>query len=195
MEERGVTKALQSRIVGHADVPPDQLLAHESNYRRHPGHQLDALRGSLAELGWVKSVLVSKRTGKVLDGHARCEEAMRQDIPTVPVEYVDLTEAEEKLALAVLDPVSEMATRDDEQLMALLSEVHTDDEGLQAMFREMAEDAGSNLLDGNDPANDPQDQETATLIVDCDSLDQRDRLSTRLQSEGFSCRKASLPTE
>jgi hypothetical protein len=128
----------RNRIVGHGEEQPEQLLAHPQNFRRHGGPQLEALRGSLRELGWVKGVLVNRTTGRVVDGHARVEEAMRQNAKTIPVDYVELTEDEERLALAVLDPISEMATRDDEALTALLAEVHTEDPGLQALLDEMA---------------------------------------------------------
>src|SRR5450759_6007503 len=70
------TAPWRSRIVGMEDVAPDQLLAHPLNWREHPGPQRDALRGSLAEVGWVQNVIVSKRTGHVVDGHARVEDAL-----------------------------------------------------------------------------------------------------------------------
>ncbi len=128
---------IRSRIVGHGEEAPDQLLAHPLNFRRHPGEQMDALRGSLGELGWVRSIIVNKTTGHVIDGHARIEEAMRQGLATVPVEYVELTEAEEKLALAVLDPITEMASQDDEALAALLAEVETEDPALRGLLQEL----------------------------------------------------------
>jgi ParB-like chromosome segregation protein Spo0J len=127
----------KNRIVGHGEEEPEQLLANPLNFRRHPGPQFEALRGSLAELGWVKSVLVNRLTGHVVDGHARIEEAMRQKQKSIPVDYVELTEEEERLALAVLDPISEMATRDESALKALLAEVETEDEGLRSLLREM----------------------------------------------------------
>ena len=51
----------------HEDVKPADLLANPLNFRRHPGHQLEALRGSLKELGWIKTVLLNKTTGHVID--------------------------------------------------------------------------------------------------------------------------------
>jgi DNA modification methylase len=135
---KSVANATQwrNRIVGHSEEEPDQLLAHESNFRRHPGGQRDALRGSLNGLGWVKSVLVNRLSGKVVDGHARVEEALSAGCK-VPVDWVELTPEEERLALAVLDPISEMATRDDEALAALLADVSTSDAGLQALLDSM----------------------------------------------------------
>lgn len=126
----------RNRIVGHEEVDPAQLLANPFNFRRHPGEQMDALRGSLGEVGWVKEVIVNKRTGHVVDGHARIEEAMRQN-EKVPVTYIDVSEAEEKLLLAVLDPITEMAKQDDDALAALLADVDTEDPGLRALLMDL----------------------------------------------------------
>jgi hypothetical protein len=129
---------IKSRIVGHGDVKPEDLLANPLNFRRHPGTQMDALRGSMKELGWLKTIIVNKTTGHVLDGHARVEEAMRQGLPTIPATVVELSEEEERLALAVLDPITELATRDQSILDQLLADVETHDAGLQALLDELA---------------------------------------------------------
>src|ERR1035437_9448044 len=126
--------AWKNRIVGSEDVPPESLLAHPQNFRRHPGMQRDALRGSLGTLGWIQQVLVNKQTGYVIDGHARIEEALSRHEKTVPVLYVDLSPEEERLALATLDPIGEMATRDQEALDELIADLHVYDAGLQALL-------------------------------------------------------------
>lgn len=134
---------IRSRIVGELEnVPPGDLLANPLNFRRHPGEQLDVVRGSMRSLGWLKPVIVNRTTGHVLDGHARIEEALRLELATIPVQYVELTEEEERIALAVLDPSSELATRDDEAVTALLAEISTPDEALQKLFAAMLEEAG-----------------------------------------------------
>jgi hypothetical protein len=101
----------RNRIVGTGEEAPDQLVANPLNWRTHPGPQRDALRGSLAEVGWVQQVLVNQRTGHVVDGHARVEEALSRQEATVPVLYVDLSPEEEALVLATLDPIGAMATQ------------------------------------------------------------------------------------
>lgn len=177
---------LRSRIVGYGEEDPTQLLAHPQNFRRHSGQQLDALRGSLNELGWVKGVIVNKTTGHVLDGHARVEEAMRQGLVTVPIEYVELSEGEEKLALAVLDPITEMATRDQGVLDQLLAEVQTEDPGLTAMLEELQKKSRSGL-DESDAEQQMGDLEFR-VVVDCSGESQQAELLQRLESEGFKCR-------
>ena len=115
--------AWEDRILGYEPaVDPTQLLAHELNARRHPGAQRDALRESLGRVGWVDVVKVNQRTGKVVDGHARVEEAITAGA-TVPVLYVDLDEKEERFVLATLDPISAMADFDSDVLSELLETV------------------------------------------------------------------------
>jgi hypothetical protein len=134
----------RNRIIGHTDEDPAQLLANPLNFRRHPGNQRDALRGSIHELGWIKAVLVNKVTGHVIDGHARCEEAISAG-KKVPVDWVEMSIDEERLALAVLDPITEMATRDNEALAALLVDVKTDDDGVQRLLDQLIADSGATL--------------------------------------------------
>ena len=126
--------AWRNRIVGSGEAAPDQLVANPGNWRTHPGPQRDALRGSLAEVGWVAQVMVNRRTGYVVDGHARVEEALSRGEPSVPVLYVDLSPEEEALVLATLDPIGAMADRDGAKLEALLAEITVDDAGLQALL-------------------------------------------------------------
>jgi len=160
-----VVQGLQSRIVGHGEVAPDQLLAHPLNFRRHPGEQLEALRGSLNVLGWIKSVLVNQRTGHVLDGHARVEEALRLELGTVPVTYVDLSEEEERLALAVLDPISGLAYQDEEVLGHLLAGLSAQDAQLDSFLDRLRDDASelpeATLKEyGEDDGPPPEDEAT-----------------------------------
>ncbi len=138
-----------TRIVGHTHETPESLLAHPFNYRRHPGEQRDALRGSLTSFGWVKSVTVNRRTQHVIDGHARIEEAISKGEGTVPVEWVDMSEDEERIALAVLDPISAMATHDDAILHDLVAGIAIEDEHLRALVDTLT---GQFTVDATDPA-------------------------------------------
>lgn len=74
----------------------------------------------------------------MVDGHLRVAMAISQGQPTIPVTWVELSEAEEKMALATLDPLSALAGADKEQLDALLREVSTGDAAVQAMLAELA---------------------------------------------------------
>lgn len=129
---------IQIRIVDHGEEDPTQLLANPQNFRRHPTKQLEALRGALRDVGWIQSVVVNKRTGHLIDGHARVEEAMRQNLPKVPVTYVDLSPEQEAWALLSFDKISELASEDDEVLAGLLQGIEQpEDPGLRNLLLEM----------------------------------------------------------
>lgn len=131
----------RNRIVGYDVVEADQLLANPANWRIHPKAQQDALTGVLDDVGWVQEIIVNKTTGHVVDGHMRVEVAITRG-ESVPVKYVELSEEEELLILATIDPISAMAATDAAQLESLLQSVNSDSAAVQAMLAQLAEDNG-----------------------------------------------------
>ncbi|HEV8282245.1 MAG TPA: DNA modification methylase [Candidatus Limnocylindrales bacterium] len=142
--EAGVAPAAvwRNRIVGHADIAPAALVPNPRNWRTHPDDQQRALSGALAEVGWVAEVLVNQTTGHVVDGHLRLELALARGEPTVPVTYVDLSEDEERLVLASLDPLAAMARAEKEQLATLLAGLDPSDAALRAVLDDLAREFG-----------------------------------------------------
>jgi DNA modification methylase len=137
----------KSKIVGHGQEPASQLLANPFNHRRHPDKQRKAVAASIREIGFVKSVIVNRTTGHVIDGHERIMQALAQGEDTmVDVEYVELSEEKEKLALLILDKTSELATVDNASLEALVGDVQTAEQDLADLITAMSQEAG--LLDG-----------------------------------------------
>lgn len=128
-----------NRIVGEGSEAPDQLLANPFNWRRHPQEQQQALEGMLNEVGWVQRVMVNRLTGHIVDGHLRVETAIRREEKEVPVIYVELSEAEEKLVLAALDPIGGMAFADQSLLDELLRQIDAQDEGLKDLLQSLGD--------------------------------------------------------
>lgn len=127
-------EAFRSRIVGEGMEEPQQLLANPPNWRRHPRAQHEALEGMLRAVGWVQRVIVNRRTGHLVDGHLRVEVALRRGEPAVPVLYVDLSEAEERVVLAAIDPIGGLAETDGAALDALLAGLESGDAALDAFL-------------------------------------------------------------
>lgn len=179
----------QNRIVGYDNVSPEQLLANPFNFRVHPKRQQDALKGSLDELGWLQDIIVNRVTQHVLDGHLRVQLALRNGEATVPVKYIELDEASERLALAVFDPITYMAETDSAVLDALLREVNTGEEALQALLAELAEDAGLDYGESKDESADVDivPEQWAVMVQCTTEIEQADLLQ-RLEAEGYSCR-------
>lgn len=149
-------KTWRNRIIGYAEIAANQLLANPDNPRIHPAKQLDALEGSLSELGWYDVILVNKRTGYLIDGHARVEQALSlNETMKVPVLYVDLTPEEEALAIATHDYMTYLATYEPELLEGLLAKTHAQSLSLQNLISSLASDSG--LLYDTEPILEAKD--------------------------------------
>ena len=140
----------RNRIVGSGGMRAGDFLANPHNWRIHPKNQQDGLAGVLDTVGWVQEVIVNQRTGFLVDGHLRVTLALRKGEDTaVPVKYVDLSEEEEALILAALDPIAAMAATDRAKLDEVMRMANSDDERVQAMMAEIAEREGVIPVDGS----------------------------------------------
>lgn len=165
----------QNRITKYSDEAPDQLLANPRNFRMHPDSQAGALRGVLTEVGIVQNVIANERTGFLIDGHLRVMEALKSGQPTIPVTWVDVSEEEEALILATLDPIAALAGTDAAKLEALLHDVSTADAAVQQMLDTLATEAGivpgivPGIAEGNggdEFDTTPEDGPTRTTVGD-----------------------------
>jgi len=129
-----LSKPFRNRITGSGSERVDQLLANPANWRLHPENQQQALAGAIDDIGFIRSVTVNRTTGCVLDGHLRVTLAARSGVDSLPVEYVELSEAEEAEALLTLDPIGAMAAADKTKLDELMRSVQSDDARVQAML-------------------------------------------------------------
>lgn len=166
-----LNKPLANRIVGHGEEQVDQLLANPLNFRLHPDNQQQALAGAIDDIGFIRSVTVNQRTGRVVDGHLRVTLAARSGVESLPVEYVDLSEAEEAQALLSLDPIAAMAASDKAKLDELMRAVQSDDERVQQMIEEIAEKEGLNdefTLPTPTEQNDPELDGECLIEIFCD---------------------------
>ncbi|MTI12001.1 ParB N-terminal domain-containing protein, partial [Sansalvadorimonas verongulae] len=128
----------QSRIIGQGVERADQLLANPLNWRKHPKAQQAALKGALNEIGWIQQVIVNKTTGHLVDGHLRVEVALAEGEQDVPVLYVELTEEEEKKALATIDPIAALATTDRKMLDDLVLGLNVNDQDFASLLDTLA---------------------------------------------------------
>ncbi len=140
MAQRMTTTAdpWRSRIVRNGTANPKTLRGNPRNWRTHPPEQRAALAQMLDEVGYVQQVVVNRTTGNLVDGHLRVELAVERGERTIPVVYVELTEAEETRVLTTLDPLGAMAGVDTERLTSLLAEMTMGEDSLSAMLADMA---------------------------------------------------------
>ena len=132
----------QSRIVRHADVPPSALLNHPDNIKIHTEEQEANMEALFQRVGWAAAVLVSEKTGRIIDGHMRVAVALRKNAPTVPVDYVDLTEEEERKALLYLTRLPQFAQLDRINLGEVIDHVSAGDDAISKMAEAFARSSG-----------------------------------------------------
>lgn len=179
----------KNRIVGQDEVPPDSLLAHPKNWRIHPDKQQRALTGALNDIGWIQRVIVSKRSGFVIDGHLRVSLAISSGQTSIPVEYVDLSEAEEAEALATLDPIAALAATDREQLGALMADIEHADVAVSEMLAEMYD---ANVMPQEAQQNEETWKSRYEIVVECMDETHQEEVFESLSEQGYKCRVLSM---
>jgi DNA modification methylase len=142
-------EAIRSRIVGHGDADPAELVANPRNWRTHPPEQRAALIAELDRVGFVQSVVVNRTTGHLVDGHLRVEVAAERGVGTIPVVYVELSPEEEARVLVALDPLGSMAGTNDALLQDLL-------DGLDLENRALEQHLVSFMATGRRGTTDPE---------------------------------------
>src|SRR5689334_193174 len=113
---------IRNRIKGLRHVKASELRPNPRNWRTHPKAQADALRGILADVGYVDALLVRETPDglELIDGHLRAETTPDMEVPVL---VTDLTDEEAVKVLATFDPLSAMAEADPEKLDSLLAEI------------------------------------------------------------------------
>jgi len=149
-----------NRIKRLGTVDPKALTANPMNARVHPEFQRAALTEMLNTLGWIAPVTVNETTGRLVDGHARVEGAVAAGVKKIPVIYLELSEDEERSALATLDPIGALAGYDPDALGRLLDGLSAPDS-----VQSMLDDLSAHWLDQT-PAGTTDDPEPHTEADD-----------------------------
>jgi len=132
---------IRNRITDFRMVKASELRPNPRNWRKHPEAQQNALRGILAEVGYVDALLARTLPDgslELVDGHLRAEMTPEQEVPVL---VVDLDEDEAAKVLATFDPLGDMAEMDDEKFADLYAMIETDSEALREMLDGLAEEA------------------------------------------------------
>lgn len=133
----------QNRIVGEDRLDPRTIMANPDNFRVHSDAQRRAMQAVLDEVGWCAEVIVNKRSGRLVDGHLRVELAVERQEPVIPVSYVDLSDAEEALALASFDHLGSMAVVDADNLEELVDKIKSGNDQVRQSLAEFVKEGQS----------------------------------------------------
>lgn len=98
----------------------DHLIPYERNARTHSPAQIDQLRRSLREFGFVTPVLIDS-AGNVIAGHGRLEAAKLEGIEEAPCVLVEhLSEAQRRAYILADNRLAELSDWDEEKRSAEL---------------------------------------------------------------------------
>lgn len=125
---------IHSRIIRHELRDPAAMEPHPLNWRKHTRAQRQMVESSLRLFGWFESLIWNERTNRLVDGHLRREIAMAWKVTEVPTTVVDLSDEEERLALALFDAIGAMAIDDKAKLNELLVEAQRKDGSADTMM-------------------------------------------------------------
>lgn len=128
---------VRDRIRELRRVRAGDLIPNPKNWRTHPAGQQDALRGVLAEVGYVDALLGRDTPAGVMliDGHLRAETTPEMDVPVL---ILDVDEAEADKIMLTLDPLAGLSGSDAGKLDELLRSVETSSEAVAAMLEDLA---------------------------------------------------------
>jgi hypothetical protein len=125
------------RIIESGIEDPAQLLANPRNHRIHSALQQQGMQGVLESIGWIDRIKVNQRTGFVLNGHMRVAVAISNHQKSVPVDYLDLNEEEELLALTFYDELERMAGVDRKMLQQNIEDSQTRNNKVLGLLEEI----------------------------------------------------------
>ncbi len=133
-------------------IPIKDLVPYINNARTHSQDQINKLRGSLREFGFVNPIIID-RENNVLCGHGRLAAATEEGYKEVPCVYADnLTEAQKKAYIIADNRYAEDAGWDNELLKVEMSELQ--DLGFDLSFTGFDADELASLFDEEKKAED-----------------------------------------
>jgi len=130
-------------------VPIDKLIPYSNNARTHSPAQINKLRGSLREFGFINPVIID-RDYNIIAGHGRVMAAREEKLTEVPCVFADhLTEAQKKAYIIADNRMALDAGWDEEMLKVEIESLEAqafdlsltgfDADELEKLFREDTE--------------------------------------------------------
>tara|TARA_R110000824_G_scaffold69201_2_gene178291 strand:+ start:1439 stop:1951 length:513 start_codon:yes stop_codon:yes gene_type:complete len=144
--------AIKNRIKELRQVNPNDIKVNPKNWRLHSPFQKEVMKGVLDEIGIANALIVYEKNDELIlvDGHLRQDTLQSQD--KVPVLILDVTEAEADKLLMTLDPISELAHKDDTKLLELIENSNIENESINELLSIITQREGTEII-GNEEIN------------------------------------------
>lgn len=177
--------------IAHLAVPLSGLQPYPGNPRRG---RLDVVKRSLERHGQYRPIVVNNRTMQVLAGNHTMRAAHELGWDELAVTFVDVDEDQAARIVLVDNRASDLASTDDDELVALLESLNESEGGLDATGYELDDlDALLERISAREGGTDEPEPDTSPqlgaleyrLIVECDDEHQQAEWLERLQDAGL----------
>jgi len=171
-----------------------ELIPYCNNSRTHSDDQVLQIASSIKEFGFTNPVLIDGQGG-IIAGHGRIMAAQKLKMDEVPtITLSDLSEAQKKAYIIADNQLALNAGWDKELLRVEFAEL--EELGFDLELTGFSVDEMANIFDDSEQKDtEPAEQsyaETFSIVVECESEEEQERIFNRLDSEGYKCRVQSL---
>ena len=116
-----------AKTTAMVEVPISTLKPYERNAKQHPAEQIEKLKASIEEFGFLSPCLID-RDGNIIAGHGRVEAAKALGMDTVPAVYVEgLTDIQRRAYILADNRLTELGGWDEDVLQWELSTLANED--------------------------------------------------------------------
>lgn len=175
-------------------VATDSLIPYARNSRTHSDEQVVQIAASIKEFGFLNPIIIDGDRG-IIAGHGRVMAAQKLGLKELPcIEASHLSDTQRRAYIIADNKLALNAGWDDEMLRIELDELG--DMGFDLELTGFSLDDIASLFDGSEQEDtEPTEQpyaETFSIVVECESEEEQERIFNRLDSEGYKCRVQSL---
>ena len=148
----------------------DKLIPYANNARTHSEEQIQLIRSSLREFGFINPVIIDNDYG-IIAGHGRVIAARREGITEIPCVKVDhLTEAQKKAYILADNRLAELSEWDEEMLKVEIEQLNDLDFDVDLLGFDLTEyfteDINEEDLSEEDDYNEPLPEEPTSKLGD-----------------------------
>jgi ParB-like chromosome segregation protein Spo0J len=163
----------------------DKLKPYENNARTHSPEQVDKLRASLREFGFVNPILIDSDYG-IIAGHGRLMAAQAEGMTEVPCVFVEhLTDAQKRAYILADNRLAELAGWNIELLQMELLDLEVNFDMSDFGFEIEPPSENKERIEANYDEN-------ISILVKCEDEAQAQALFDRLTGEGYICQVSTL---
>lgn len=169
-------------------LPPGQLTPYEHNARKHAEQDLNVIKASIHENGFLDPIGIWGENNLIVEGHGRQMAALEMGLESVPCIRLDhLTEAQRREYALVHNKSAELSGWDFTELEAELAELEMDFDMSEFGFDDGEKPGGDDEPPVNTDSSFSYKEQYAVTVMCADEADQQE-VYERLTAEGYDCR-------